>query len=132
MSTDEYDIFINHNSQDKKFIVPILERLNAEYDIRTWLDQWDLYAARDWETVIEGALKTCLSCAVFLGEHGWGEHHRAETEDRAVVADEDSVVAAIAIERASELSDVRGRTDPALSFRIELAKLLHLEVLLFC
>ncbi|HEY0761804.1 MAG TPA: toll/interleukin-1 receptor domain-containing protein [Pyrinomonadaceae bacterium] len=80
MSTDEYDIFINHNSQDKKFIVPILERLNAEYDIRTWLDQWDLYAARDWETVIEGALKTCLSCAVFLGEHGWGEHHRAETD----------------------------------------------------
>lgn len=78
MTSEVYDIFISHNSRDKEVIVPILERLNDEYDIRTWLDKWDLFAASDWASAIEEALQSCASCAVFLGSHGWGQHHLAE------------------------------------------------------
>lgn len=77
MTDEGYEIFISHNSQDKDLIVQILERL-YEYDIRTWLDKWDLRPAHEWAPAIEEALQSCDSCAVFLGANGWGQHHLAE------------------------------------------------------
>ena len=45
--------------------------------------------------------------------------------------DEDAPVASITVERATELSDLSRRPDPARSFRIEFSQLLQFEILLF-
>lgn len=75
---EEFDIFISHNSLDKQLIDPIVQRLYDEYDIRSWLDKWDLHAAKDWEPAIKQALDSCKSCAIVLGANGWGPHHLEE------------------------------------------------------
>ena len=45
--------------------------------------------------------------------------------------DEDSPVASITVERATELSDLSRRLYPARSFRIEFSKLLQFKIFLF-
>src|SRR6185436_2409865 len=77
--TDEYPkVFISHNSRDKRLIVPLLERLNDEFQVETWLDEWALRPAHEWEPAIEKDLRNCDSCAIFLGANGWGKHHIVE------------------------------------------------------
>ena len=80
MSKEKYDLFISHNSLDKSLIEPIVMRLYAEFEIRPWLDKWDIPAAADWASVIKGALHECSACAVFLGANGWGPHHLDEAK----------------------------------------------------
>ena len=75
---DRFDIFVSHNSRDKPLIDPIVQRLYDEFDIRCWLDKWDLYASAEWEPAIRQALESCNACAVVLGASGWGPHHLDE------------------------------------------------------
>jgi len=78
MSDEKYDLFISHNSLDKSLIDRIAQRLYSGYDIRSWLDKWDLAAAADWAPAIERALRSSNSCAVVLGANGWGQYHSKE------------------------------------------------------
>lgn len=80
MATEMYDLFISHNSLDKPLVDLIVQRLYAEFEIRSWLDKWDLYAAEDWAPAIEKALAACTVCAVFLGSNGWGHYHLEEAK----------------------------------------------------
>ena len=80
MSKEKYELFISHNSLDKSLIDPIVQRLYAEFEIRSWLDKWDIPAEADWASVIERALRECSACAVFLGANGWGPHHLDEAK----------------------------------------------------
>jgi WD40 repeat protein len=80
MSKERYDLFISHNSLDKSLIDPIVQRLYGEFEIRPWLDKWDIPAATDWSSEIESALQECSACAVFLGANGWGPHHLDEAK----------------------------------------------------
>jgi WD40 repeat protein len=78
MSAERYDIFISHNSKDKPLIDPLVERLAEDYEIRSWLDKWDLRAAEAWAPAIQEALNSSNACAVVLGENGWGPYHLKE------------------------------------------------------
>ncbi|SRR6266404_345016 len=80
MTTEQFDIFISHNSRDKQLIDPIVQQLYDEYDIRSWLDKWDLHASAEWEPAIRQALESCRICAVVLGANGWGPHHLKEAQ----------------------------------------------------
>lgn len=76
--TEQFDIFISHNNVDKPLIGPLIERLYDEFEIRSWLDKWDLHASAEWEPAIRRALESCRACAVVLGANGWGAYHVAE------------------------------------------------------
>lgn len=78
MPPQQFDLFMSHKKQDKPLVEQIGARLLDEYSIRTWLDQWDLRAGREWEDEIEWALESCTACAVFLSGNGWGAYHLKE------------------------------------------------------
>lgn len=80
MKSQNFDVFISHKKQDKDLIKPIVTRLLDEYNIRCWLDEWDLTAGKEWEKEIKEALKSCSSCAIFLGSNGWGKSHLKEAK----------------------------------------------------
>jgi hypothetical protein len=55
-------------------------RLQDEAEINPWLDSWHIPGGAQWEQEIEQALDSCGTCAVVLGEHGWGEYHLRESK----------------------------------------------------
>src|SRR5215203_1969030 len=78
MSELKYDIFLSHNSKDKPEVEQLAERLLEDYGIRSWMDKWALVASEDWEPELQRVLNSCETCAVILGERGWGEYHLKE------------------------------------------------------
>jgi len=78
MSDRKFDVFLSHNSKDKPQVEQLAERLLEDYGVRSWIDKWDLIAAKDWEPELQKVLASCDACAVLLGEHGWGNYHLKE------------------------------------------------------
>jgi WD40 repeat protein len=79
-----YDVFLSHNSEDKPEIEKLALGLQDEIGLNPWLDVWHIPGGVKWEEEIDQALSTCNTCAVILGEHGWGEYHLREA--RAALA----------------------------------------------
>jgi len=77
METKEYDIFLSHNSIDKQFVEQIANYL-VRNNIKPWLDKWNLIPGEPWQDAIEGALKKCKSCAIFIGPSGRGPWQNEE------------------------------------------------------
>ncbi|MBC8448330.1 MAG: TIR domain-containing protein [Chloroflexi bacterium] len=75
-----YDVFLSHNSDDKPLVEELALRLQDEAGLNPWLDAWHIPGGAQWEIEIERALGSCQTCAVVLGEHGWGEYHLRETQ----------------------------------------------------
>lgn len=84
-----FDLFLSHNADEKRIVSAVAERLLDEFDVRCWLDEWDLRAGSDWHAAIEEALRTCRGCAIFLGGAGWGEAHLHEARTALELARED-------------------------------------------
>jgi len=80
MMTEEkhYDVFFSHNSDDKPLVEELALRLQDEAGLNPWLDAWHIPGGARWEAEIEQALGSCKTCAVILGEHGWGGYHLRE------------------------------------------------------
>lgn len=79
-----YDVFLSHNSDDKPLVEELALRLQDEAGLNPWLDAWHIPGGAQWEQEIDQALGSCRTCAVILGEHGWGEYHLRES--RAALA----------------------------------------------
>jgi len=75
-----YDVFLSHNSDDKLLVEELALRLQDEAGLSPWLDAWHIPGGAQWEAEIERALGSCKTCAVILGEHGWGEYHLREAK----------------------------------------------------
>jgi len=73
----KYDVFLNHNSQDKPAVEALARRLVKE-GIQPWLDTWNLIPGEPWQEAIEGALDSCATCAVCLGPSGTGPWQNEE------------------------------------------------------
>jgi WD40 repeat protein len=84
-----YDVFLCHNSQDKPAVREINEVLRQEFDLSTFLDESTLVGGEQWAAGIASALAGSASCAVLLGQHGWGTYQRDE-EARAAIARQQS------------------------------------------
>ena len=76
--TDSFDTFLSHNSNDKSAVEILALRLQDEGGLNPWLDAWHIPGGVQWEQEILTALKTCETCTVLLGAHGWGEYHLRE------------------------------------------------------
>jgi WD40 repeat protein len=79
-----YNVFLSHNSEDKSEVEKLALGLQDEAGLNPWLDAWHITGGVKWEDEINQALSSCSTCAVILGEHGWGEYHLREA--RAALA----------------------------------------------
>jgi ActR/RegA family two-component response regulator len=73
----EFDVFLCHNSEDKKTIKEIGNKL-LEQNIKPWLDIWELRPGLPWQDIVEEQIEEIKSAAVFVGESGLGPWQEME------------------------------------------------------
>lgn len=78
--TLEFDVFLSHNSKDKPAVEQLARLLRDEYQIRSWLDKWNLVPGDSWQQAIEEALDSCQAFAVFIGPSGIGSWENPEMQ----------------------------------------------------
>jgi hypothetical protein len=78
--TFEFDVFLSHNSKDKPAVEQLARLLRDEYQIRSWLDKWNLVPGDPWQMAIEDALDHCQTFAVFIGPSGVGSWESPEMQ----------------------------------------------------
>ena len=75
--TEQFDVFLCHNSADKPQVKKIAEQLQ-QYDVKPWLDIWELPPGRSWQRLLEKQIEQISSAAVFVGENGFGPWQQQE------------------------------------------------------
>ena len=75
--TEQFDVFLCHNSADKPQVRKIAEQLQ-QYDLKPWLDIWELPPGRSWQRLLEQQIEQISSAAVFVGEDGFGPWQQQE------------------------------------------------------
>lgn len=78
--TFEFDVFLSHNSKDKPAVEELARLLRDEYQIKSWLDKWNLVPGDSWQQAIEEALDQCQTFAVFVGPSGIGPWENPEMQ----------------------------------------------------
>ena len=63
----EHDVFLSHNSKDKPAVETIAKLLKQTYQVKCWLDKWNLVPGEAWQEALEEALDGCETVAVFVG-----------------------------------------------------------------
>jgi hypothetical protein len=75
--TEQFDVFLCHNSADKPQVRKIAEQL-MQYDLKPWLDMWELPPGRSWQMLLERQIEKIRSAAVFVGGSGFGPWQQQE------------------------------------------------------
>jgi SAM-dependent methyltransferase len=75
--TVSYDVFLAHNSEDKAEVLLVNEELKRR-GIRPWIDVEEIPPGRWFQDVIQKAIPSVKSAAIFLGPHGIGRWQAAE------------------------------------------------------
>ncbi|MGH2414852.1 MAG: toll/interleukin-1 receptor domain-containing protein, partial [Microcystaceae cyanobacterium] len=75
----QFDVFLCHNSDDKKAVIEIANNIK-EYGITPWLDDWDLIAGLPWQQELEKQIVHIKSAAVFIGKSGIGPWQQQEID----------------------------------------------------
>jgi small GTP-binding protein len=76
-SVREYDVFLAHNSADKPQVEAIGEALKRR-GLNPWLDEEQIPPGRWFQDVIQQAIRTVKSAAVFVGPQGLGRWQALE------------------------------------------------------
>ena len=75
-----FDVFLSHNSADKKEVEAIAHLLKKR-KISPFLDKWHLVPGEPWQEALEEALDNSATCAVFLGPNGLSPWENEEMRD---------------------------------------------------
>ena len=75
--TEKFDVFMSHNSQDKKLVEELARWLESK-NVRVWLDKWELQPGMPWQNELEQGILKSLSLCVFIGKAGFGKWHEKE------------------------------------------------------
>ena len=75
--SEQFDVFLCHNSQDKPEVKKIANRLKQK-GLRPWLDVWELPPGRSWQELLEEQIEDVKSAAVFVGSSGFGPWQQRE------------------------------------------------------
>jgi len=76
-SEDSNDVFLCHNSTDKR----IIRQINVELkkaDLKTWLDEEQILPGQQWQVELENQIEKVRAACVFVGEDGMGPWQNAE------------------------------------------------------
>lgn len=76
-TSQEFDIFLSHNSREKALVERIAERLKHQA-IEPWFDKWCLTPGGDWQDELADGLRRSSACAVLIGVDGIGDWERLE------------------------------------------------------
>ena len=79
VETEDYDVFMCHNSKDKRRVIAMAEQLKKR-SILPWLDIWEVRPGTRWQKQLEKNIKTIKSAAVFIGPKGAGPWQELEME----------------------------------------------------
>jgi hypothetical protein len=79
METGDYDVFLCHNSRDKRQVMAIGEQLKLR-GILPWLDVWEIRPGMFWQKELRKQLKSIKSAVVFIGPEGPGPWQELEAE----------------------------------------------------
>jgi len=77
IATEDFDVFLCHNSQDKGAVKKIGEELKV-HGILPWLDEWELRPGLSWQIELEKQIARIRSVAVFVGKGGLGPWQHSE------------------------------------------------------
>jgi hypothetical protein len=77
IATNDYDVFLCHNNQDKAAVKLIAEELTGR-GILPWLDEWNLRPGQSWQKALEDQIERIRSAAIFVGRNGIGPWHDLE------------------------------------------------------
>ena len=75
--TEQFDVFLCHNSEDKPQVIEIAEQLKL-CGLKPWLDKWELRPGHSWQDVLEENIEQINAAAVFVGKNGLGPWQRRE------------------------------------------------------
>jgi len=79
IETDDFDVFLCHNSRDKEAVKKIGMQLK-EFGVLPWLDEWELQPGLPWQQALEEKIERIKSAAVFVGVEGIGPWQEQEIE----------------------------------------------------
>ena len=79
VATNDFDVFLCHNSEDKPDVRSIGDKLKANA-ILPWLDEWELRPGVPWQTALEEQIEHVKCAAVFVGESGIGPWQNFEMQ----------------------------------------------------
>lgn len=79
IETDDFDVFLCHNSRDKEIVKKIGMQLK-EMGLLPWLDEWELQPGLPWLPALEEKIQRIKSAAVFVGIDGVGPWQRREID----------------------------------------------------
>ncbi len=77
VETNDFDVFMCHNSADNGEVKGIGEALKLE-TILPWLDEWELRPGSQWQTALEEQIGSIKAAAVFVGRNGLGPWQNQE------------------------------------------------------
>src|SRR5580700_2546482 len=77
--TANFDVFLSHNGKEQRVAIAIGDRLRNR-GLRVWLDAWELRPGLSWQEGILEGLSSSASCAVLIGQSGYGGWHKREME----------------------------------------------------
>ena len=86
MRTEQFVVFLSHNSRDKpavELVKGLLERGDPDHGERPipcWFDKDDLRSQGTWMSQLEDAVATCGAAVVFFGPDGHGPVHKYEID----------------------------------------------------
>ena len=69
-ATDDFDVFLSHNSRDKPAVRAIADDLR-EHGVLPWLDERDLRPGTVWQDEIERVIGAVKAAAVIVGPNGF-------------------------------------------------------------
>lgn len=75
--TNQFDVFMCHNSEDKPEIKKIAINLRTK-GVLPWLDEWELRPGLPWQVELERQIGNIRSAAVFVGNSGMGPWQNME------------------------------------------------------
>jgi hypothetical protein len=79
LHSQNFDVFLCYNSQDRAEVLRIAEDLDNKR-IRVWFDEWDVPPGQRWQKLIQEQITQIRSAAVFVGKNGIGPWQDEEIE----------------------------------------------------
>jgi hypothetical protein len=70
-SSDSFDVFLCHNSQDKPSVRELYQQL-VEKGIKPWFDEEHLIPGTAWQDELQATIPKIRTVAVIVGSHGQG------------------------------------------------------------
>ena len=98
-----FDVFLSHNSRDKPAVRDLKAALER-YGLAVWLDEDELAPGKNWQPLLEAAIRDCRSIAALIGQDGLGpwEDEEIQAALKLAVGDKRPVIPVLLADAPSQ------------------------------